>query len=98
REPTKPRSVFPYGLGNLCFDLLHGLDFGLDLDAVADHHAAGFEHLVPREPEVLAIDRRLRAERRAQVAPWILRLAELFDAKDDLARNPLDREVTHDVD
>ena len=45
-------------LGHLRFHLLHRLDLGFDLHAIADHHAAGFEHLVPREPEILAIDRK----------------------------------------
>src|SRR5262245_7724860 len=78
--------------GRLHFDLLHRFDFSLDLDAVADHHAARLEHLVPREAEVLPIDRRLRCERRADVAPRVLRLAVLFDTQDDLVRDPLDRQ------
>ena len=46
-------------LRNLRFRLFHGLDLSLDIDAIADHHAAGLEDLVPRQTEVLAIDGRL---------------------------------------
>ena len=84
--------------GDFGLDLSHGLDLGLDVHPIADHHATGFERLVPREPEVLAIDRRLRGERRAHVPPRVLRLAMLFDAEDDLARDSLDGEIADDID
>src|SRR6478735_8697135 len=84
--------------GDLRLDLLDRFDVGFDVHAVTDHHPAGLQHLVPREPEVLAIDRRLRGERRAHVTPWVLGLAVLFDTEDDLASVSPDREITHDVD
>src|SRR6185295_16049378 len=85
-------------LSDLRFDLLDRFDVGFDVHAVADHHPSGLQHLIPREPEVLAIDRRLRRERRAHVPPRILRLAVLFDTEDDFARDSLERQLTHDVD
>src|SRR5258705_940422 len=85
------------GLADLGFYLLARSDVGFDVHAVTDHHPAGLQHLVPRESEVLAIDRRLRCERRAHVAPRVLRLAVLFDTEDDFARDSLERQLAHDV-
>src|SRR5207253_11196172 len=45
-----------FSSGDLRFDLLDRLDVSFDVHAVADHHSSGLEHLVPCEPEVLAID------------------------------------------
>src|SRR5262245_29100995 len=64
---------------------LHRLHVELDVDALADQHAAGLEHLVPGEPELLAIDRRLRDEARALVAPRVGAAAAVLDVEHDLA-------------
>src|SRR5579862_4486055 len=58
---------------------LHGLDLELDLDLVADQHAARLEHLVPAQAEILAIDRRRRDEAGALVAPRVLGEAAELD-------------------
>src|SRR6185295_10498518 len=84
--------------GNLRRNLLHGLDLGLDLDFVPDEHTAGLERLVPGQAEVLPIDRGLRRERGADVAPRVLRLAVLFDAKHHLARDAPDRQIADHID
>ena len=55
------------------------------VDALAHGQAAGLEHLVPGQPEVLAVDRRLGRERRPLVAPRVLQLAELLHLELDLA-------------
>src|SRR5580765_4064308 len=86
-DPKLPKKI--RGSGDLGFDLLDRLDVGFDVHAVTDHHPAGLQHLVPREPEVLAIDRGLRGERCAHVPPWVLRLAVLFDPEDHLSRESL---------
>ena len=78
---------------HLGFDLLDRLDLDLDVHAVADHHAAGLEHLVPGEPEVLPIDRRLRREPGALVAPRVLGPARVLHVEGDFAQRPANREV-----
>src|SRR4029450_8580154 len=95
---ASPRTASIFTSGNLRRNLLHGLDLGLDLDFVPDEHAAGLERLVPRQAEVLPIDRGLRRERGADVAPWVLRLAVLFDAEHHLARDALDCQIADDID
>src|SRR6185436_2808056 len=72
-----------------------GLDVELDVDAIADEHPAGFEHLVPLEAEVLAIDRRLRDEADALVAPWIQAAASGLDVERDRARDVADGELAN---
>src|SRR6185503_17234175 len=95
---ASPRTASIFTSGNLRRNLLHGLDLGLDLDFVPDEHAAGLERLVPRQAEVLPIDRGLRRERGADVAPRVLRLAVLFDAEHHLARDTPDCQIADDID
>src|SRR5688572_1868938 len=76
---------------------LNGLDLQLDLDLVADQQAAGLEHLVPPQAEVLAIDRRPGRERHALVAPRILALAAVLDVERHLAGDAADREIAEDA-
>src|SRR6478672_5968490 len=95
---ASPRTASIFTSGNLRRNLLHGLDLGLDLDLIPDEHAAGLERLVPRQAEVLPIDRGLRRERGADVAPRVLRLAVLFHAEDYLARDPPDCQISDDID
>src|SRR4029077_11766551 len=95
---TAPLSPTAFTSRNLRGGLLHRLDFGLNLDAISDEHAAGLERLIPRQTEVLAIDRRRRRERGADVAPRVLRLAVLFDAKHHLARDAPDCQIADDID
>src|SRR5262249_7434591 len=71
----------------------HGLQVELDLDALADEHAACFEHLIPLETEVLAVDRRARDEAASLVAPRILASAERLDVERDLAGDAANREI-----
>src|SRR5579864_415105 len=79
------------------FHLLDRLDVGFDVHAVTDHHPSGLQDLVPCQPEVLAVDRRLRCKRRAHVTPRVLCLAVLFNTEDDLARGSPYREITHHI-
>ena len=37
------------------FYLLDRFDVGFDVHAVTDHHPSGLQHLIPREPKVLAM-------------------------------------------
>src|SRR5215216_1765973 len=83
--------------GGLLGRRLHGLHFELDLDALAHQHTAGLERLVPREPEVLALDGRLGDEPDALVAPRILGLAAVFDVERDLPRHVADGELAADA-
>src|ERR1043165_7729405 len=92
----RPAAMFPSG--NLRRTLRDGLDLGLDFDRIPDEHAAGLERLVPRQAEVLSIDRRLRRERGADVAPRVLCLAVLLDAKHHLARDALDGQIADHLD
>jgi hypothetical protein len=43
--------------------------YRLDLNAIADQHAAGFEYLIPLQTEIFAIEARLRDEADALAAP-----------------------------
>src|SRR6476661_2224704 len=95
---ASPRTASIFTSGNLRRNLLHGLDLGLDLDLVPNEHAAGLERLVPRQTEVLAIDRRRRRKRGADVAPRVLRLPVLFDAEHHLARDTPDCQIADDID
>src|SRR5215468_6603168 len=70
-----------------------GLDVELDVDAVADQHAAGLEQLVPRQAEVLAVDRCLRDEPDPLVAPRIDAAAGRLGVERDLAGRVADREL-----
>ena len=79
-------AVALYGLGD-------GLDVDLDVDVLADEDAAGLERLVPLQPEVPAIDPRLRREGHALVAPGVLAAAELFDVELHGLGHPVDRQV-----
>src|SRR4029077_9177954 len=95
---ASPRTASIFTSGNLRRNLLHGLDLGLDLDFVPDEDTAGLERLVPRQAEVLPIDRGLRRERGADVAPRVLRLAVLFDAEHHLARDAPDGQIADHID
>jgi transcriptional regulator of acetoin/glycerol metabolism len=53
---------------DLRFDLLHRLDLGLDLDAVADHYAAGLEDLAEVERDYVAAALRASGGNRAKAA------------------------------
>src|SRR4029079_17657980 len=95
---ASPRTASMFTSGNLRRNLLDGLDLGLDFDLIPDEHAAGLQRLVPRQAEVLAIDRRRRRKRGTDVAPRVLRLAVLFDAKHHLARDAPDCQIADDID
>src|SRR5438128_645462 len=69
---------------------LDGLDLDRDLDLVADEHAAGLEELVPRQAEVLAVDRRRGGEAGAIAPPRILDPTRGFDLDDDRLRGAAD--------
>src|SRR5258705_8709453 len=84
-------------LGGLGGRGLHCLYFELDADAVADEHAACFEDLVPAQPEVFAVDRRLRDEPSPLVAPGVRGPAAEFDLERHLAGHVADGEVTDDA-
>ena len=73
------------------------LHLELDVDAIADQHAAGLEHLVPAEAEVLAVERRLRDESDPLVAPRILGAAAVLDVERHLARHVADGEIADDA-
>jgi DNA-binding NtrC family response regulator len=63
-------------LRDLGLDLPDRLDFDLDVDAVANEHAPGFEGLVVGQSEIASVNRCLRSESRALVSPRILCLLE----------------------
>ena len=52
---------------------LHELDIERDGDLVTNQNAAGLERSVPRQAEVLAIDRGDRGDWDPGITPWILR-------------------------
>src|SRR5277367_6432084 len=66
---------------------LHRLDVELDLDLIADEQATTFEHLVPLQPELTAVDRRRGREPHAVVAVRILGGAERLDVERHVARD-----------
>src|SRR5688500_8219938 len=74
-----------------------GLHFELDLDAVADEDAAGLEHLVPPESEVLPVESGFRDESDSLVAPRILGSAAVLDVEGYLARHVADGELSDDA-
>src|SRR5262249_14171711 len=80
--------------GRIARGIAHGLDIELDVHSIAHEHAARFEQLVPLEPEVLAIDRRLRNESDALVPPRVHAAAGGLDVQCDLARGIANRELT----
>src|SRR5690349_7992925 len=76
---------------------LHCLHLELDVDAIADQHAARLEQLVPLQAEVLAIDGRRRQEADALVTPRILRASAVLDVERDLAGDVADRQLADDA-
>src|SRR5262245_18819925 len=70
----------------------HAFHFELDVDAIADQHAARLEHLVPLETEVLAVEGGLRDEADALVAPGIFGATAVLDVERDWAGHVADRE------
>src|SRR6185503_16599065 len=70
----------------------------LDIDAIADEHTAGLQSLVPLESEILPIERGLRNEAHALVAPWILCSAAGLDVEDDFPRGVADGEISGDAE
>src|SRR5256885_8771821 len=75
-----------------------GLHVELDVDAVPDEHAARLEDLVPLEAEILALDRRLRDEADALVAPRVLAAAGGLGVEHDLAGDVADRQRAGDAE
>src|SRR5262249_13907988 len=71
-----------------------GLHFEIDVDAIADEDAAGLEHLIPGETEVLSVERRLCGEPDALVTPRISGAIAVLDVEGDLACDVPDREVS----
>src|SRR3954454_24353029 len=82
------------GLCGRRFDRLH---FELDLDAIADQNAAGLEHLIPPEPEVLPVESGLRDESDSLVAPRIFGSAAVLDIDGHLACHVADGELSDDA-
>src|SRR5262249_18370036 len=78
-----------------CFNgrALDGLHLELDVDAVADEKASRFEHLVPSQAKVLAIDRSLCGEAAAHIAPRIRALSAVLGVERNLAGDVTDGEV-----
>src|SRR6185369_16798081 len=75
------------------------LDLELDLDVVADEHAARLEHRVPRHPEVRALDARPRRCAHSHVSPWIGELGgRTLHVECHHPRGSSNRQVTHDFD
>src|SRR5690606_28747292 len=71
------------------------LDVDLDVDVLTDHHSTGFQHLVPGQAEVLAVDPGGRRRAAADVAPGVLDLlVETLDLQGDLLGHAADRQVT----
>jgi hypothetical protein len=63
-----------------------------DLHLVTDEEPSGFERRVPKQPEVLAVDRELGLESDARVPPGVLRGAEIGHRQRHLAGNAANRE------
>src|SRR5688500_100012 len=73
--------------------LAHTLGTDLDLDLLADEHAAGLERLVPRDAELFAVDLGGRAEPDDLLAPRALRVPLELDVELDLAGDVANRQV-----
>src|SRR5438067_65615 len=78
--------------------LPHQLDLDRHLDVVADDPAAGFERLIPVQPEVLAVDLALGLETHALPAPRIARAALEFGVERDLAGRTANRQVPDELE
>src|SRR5690242_19698139 len=72
------------------------LDLDADLDVVADEDPARLQRLVPRQPELAAIDLRRRGEADPLSAPRILPLSLVGRLQRDLAGRAADGEVAGD--
>src|SRR5688572_8205066 len=68
-SPKRGLSPFPHLQRRRYFFHQFGVD--RNLDVVADSQAAGFEHLIPGQPEVTALDLGRRAESGTLAAPRI---------------------------
>src|SRR4030095_7587597 len=73
---------------------LNALDVQVDRDLVAEDDTAAFDHLVPGEPEVLAVDRRRAVEAGALLAVGAFPLAEEARFEHDRARHAVERKGT----
>src|SRR5687768_8890100 len=69
------------------------LELDGDLDLVAHEHPAGFERLVPVQPEILAVDLRARAEADALASPGVLPPAAGLNRERDGPGDVADRQV-----
>jgi len=67
---------------------LHRLDVELDVHAIADQDAPGFEKLVPLETEAFAVDRSLADESDPLVAPRIREVEDAERAVSSLSGTP----------
>jgi hypothetical protein len=77
--------------------LPNGLDVQCYLDVVADDRAAGLDHLVPADVELLAADLCRGRERSSAVAPGVVDLAVVVDVEDDGPGDVADGQVTVDL-
>src|SRR6266571_5251388 len=93
--------------GGLGFDLLfglgrglgrHGLDVDIQLHLVPDDEPAGFQRLVPRQVEVLAVHLRFGGKPDAPVAPWVLDLTGETGVERDLLGKPVNRQIADDLE
>ena len=66
------RNLFRHGLGHLLVGVLHQLKFDGEFHRLADQHPAGLQHLVPGQPEVLAVQGGPQVESGPLVAPGTL--------------------------
>src|SRR5262249_10365305 len=64
-----------------------------DVDAIADQDAAGLQHLIPFEAEVLPVHGTFGDESHPLVAPRILGPAAVLDVEGHLPRDVTDRQV-----
>src|SRR5437867_2639629 len=75
-----------------CSALLNAFDVDLDRHVVADEQAAALERFIPREAEVLAVDRGGAVESGALVPTWVLALAEKARVEHDGPRHTMEGE------
>src|SRR5688572_10823894 len=78
--------------------LAHDLSVNDDLDLVADRDAAGLEQLIPRQPEVAALDFRRGFEPRALTAPGVLRAPMSGDIEHHLACDIANGQITNELE
>src|SRR5262245_47067509 len=76
----------------------HRLHRETNRHVVADEEPACLEGSVPRQPEILPIDCRLRLERDALVAPWVLCFPQERDVEAHRTGDAVDGQIAGDYE